>query len=67
MSISKQTRFNSDDTSVEEIALIYGAKKELTDEEKNKLKDWISEKLSMPGIQVFWLKIEDISVISNGK
>jgi uncharacterized hydrophobic protein (TIGR00271 family) len=59
LSISKQTRYLSDETSIEEISLIYGAKKELSEEDKTKLSEWISKKLEIQGLKIFWLKIAE--------
>lgn len=59
LSISKQTRYSADETSVEEVSLIYGAKKELSEEDKAKLGEWISNKLGIKNLQIFWLKIAD--------
>ncbi len=59
LSISKQTRYFPDDTSREEHTLIYGAKKELSDEDKTKLREWILQKLAIENLDIFWLKIEE--------
>lgn len=59
LSISKQTRYSADETSVEEVTLIYGSKKELSEEDKQKLREWVSQKLAIQGLQIFWLKIEE--------
>lgn len=64
LSISKQTRFSSDDTSIEEFSLIYRAEKELPTEEKTKLREWINKKLSIENIQIFWVKQDEVPVAS---
>ena len=63
LSISKQTRYSSEETSIEEVSLIYGAKEELGEEDKAKLGEWISKKLAIQGLQIFWLKIEVPKVV----
>ena len=61
LSISKQTRFYSDDSTLEEFSLIYGAKADLKPEEKAKLREWIIKKLSIEYLQIFWVRIPDPS------
>lgn len=59
LSISKQTRYSADETSVEEFSLIYGSEQGLSEEDKTKLGQWITEKLGIKGLQIFWLKIAE--------
>ncbi len=59
LSISKQTRYNSDDTSNQETTLIYGAKDVLSETESEKLKNWVIQKLNIKQLQIFWLKTEE--------
>lgn len=54
LSVSKQIRYNKDETSNEEITLIYGAKTELSQEENERLKNWIKQKLNLTELQFFW-------------
>lgn len=67
LSISKQTRYSADDTSQEEFTLIYGAKKELSEEDKAKLSEWVSNKLAIQKLQIFWLKIEEPKEVAPAK
>lgn len=57
LSMSKQIRYNADNTSIEEITLVYGSESELGENDKSKLKEWISQKLEIKELQIFWLKI----------
>lgn len=60
LSISKQTRYSAGENSEAEVSLIYGASKEIAEDDKAKLGEWVSKKLDIQGLKIFWLKTEEI-------